>query len=219
MKNYLNLCLSLPNIGLVSFYLVFIVLIPLIIVSMNEYSFLAYYSPILVAIANVLTLSGSPYLFQNLYSLNPQNIMQYSSTLFINFVALFGILWQIIIYSKHELSLNLDPKFSIIYGIVLFIITFVLATSGIKTALEQVDKWSGRNQQATKKGTIKNNWHRLFFGLIFIVVIIGLEVLLLGLVNGMNPALNINGSKNTNSKNTNSKNNNSKNNASNNASN
>ena len=188
MKNYLNLCLSLPNIGLVSFYLVFIALIPLIIINMGELTLLAYYAPILVALANVLTLSGSPYIFQNLYSLNPSNMIQWCSTIVINFIALFGILWQVINYSKHEFSKNLDPHFAIIYGIILFMITFIFATTGIKNLLEQLDKWSGKNRKA-EKGSIKNNWHRLFFGLICIIVVIGLEVFLLGIVNDMNPGL------------------------------
>ena len=74
MVNYLNICLKLPNVGLVTFYLVFVLLLPMFIINFSEQGsgFLKYYFPMLVAFANLLTLSGSPYIFQNLYVLQPK---------------------------------------------------------------------------------------------------------------------------------------------------
>ena len=201
MVNYLNICLKLPNIGLVTFYLVFVLLIPMLIFNFGEVSFLKYYLPILVAFANTLTLSGSPYIFQNLYSLQPKNMISSLSTLTINIIALSGIIWQITEYSKYEYSVNKDPIITMFYGLVLMGITFLISTKGLKLYLEQIDKWSNRADSRNKES--RTNWHRLFFGLIFIILIIGLEVLLLGLLNGMNPGMNSQSNSNANSNNAN----------------
>ena len=210
MVNYLNICLKLPNIGLVTFYLVFVLLIPMLIFNFGEISFLKYYLPILVAFANTLTLSGSPYIFQNLYTLSPKNMISTLSTLTINIIALSGIIWQISEYAKYEYSVNKDPVITMFYGLVLMGITFLVSTKGVKLYLEQIDKWSGRGKSKDKNRT---NWHRLFFGLIFIILIIGLEVLLLGLLNGMNPGMNSEIDSNINSNSNSNSNGNSSNNS------
>lgn len=187
--NYLNICLKLPNIGLVTFYLIFILLIPMVIINFSAINNLQYYFPILVAFANVLTLSGSPYIFQNLYSLNPKNIVSTMSTWIINLIALSGIIWQTLEYSKYELRVNRDPNISILYGLVLMGITFVVSTIGIKALLDQVDKWQNKNKKQVKGEQINNNWNKFIFGAIAIIMIVGLETILVGLLNDVNPGL------------------------------
>ena len=187
--NYLNICLKLPNIGLVTFYLIFVLLIPMLIINLSAINNLQYYFPILVAFANVLTIAGSPYIFQNLYKINPKNIISSVSTWVINIIALSGIIWQILEYSKYELRVNKDPYISILYGLVLMGITFIVSTIGIKALLDQVDKWQNKNKNIIAGEQKNNNWNKFMYGAIAIIMIIGLETILVGLLNDVNPGL------------------------------
>ena len=128
MTNYLNICLSLPNIGLFTFYLIFVVLMPVTIVHFSPeeigFGYLKYYMPILVGFANTLTLSGSPYLFENLFPLPPSNFTSWVSTITISLLALMGVIHQGFEYYKKEVDLPV-PRYSIAYSLVLFISTFL----------------------------------------------------------------------------------------------
>lgn len=195
MVNYLNVCLKLPNVGLVSFYLTFVVLLPMIIVTFtSQFGFLKYYLPILIAFANTLTLAGTPYIFQNLYVLNPKNFISWVSKNTINLIAVIGIFWQVLEYSQFETIKSTMPIYSIIYGLILIIITFVVSTSGLKLFLDQIDKWSDRKNKRTYKNQQNDNWYKLAFGLIFIILIIGAEVLFISLLNSLNPNMNLSNS-------------------------
>ena len=121
--NLLNLCLRIPNLGILIYYLFFIVLIPYILISNHSMAILKYYMPIMVAFAHMLSLSGHKKLFGNLYELQPTNFVAFLSTNFINLFALFGILWQCIDYSRNKSS---SLQRGVIYGIVLFVIVFPL---------------------------------------------------------------------------------------------
>ena len=44
-------------------------------------------------------------------------------------------------------------------------ITFLVSTILLKSFLEQIDKWSKRNQSLKKKGELKSTWHRLYLDL------------------------------------------------------
>ena len=136
-------------------------------------------------------MAGTPYIFQNLYVLNPKNFISWVSKNTINLIAIIGIFWQVLEYSQIETIKSSMPIYSIIYGLILIIITFVVSTTGLKLFLDQIDKWSDRKNKRTYKNQQNDNWYKLAFGLIFIILIIGAEVLFISLLNSLNPNMNI----------------------------
>ena len=136
---------------------------------------LKYYMPLMVAFAHMLALSGHEKLFGNLYDLNPKNFISFVSTNFINLFALFGILWQCIDYSR---STSNGLARAVIYGIVLFLIIFPLSRQGLKFVLDNVDLYMRKKT----KMSFEHNWHLFVFGLIYIIFLLGLQAVLLSLV-------------------------------------
>ena len=173
--NLLNLCLRIPNLGILLFYLFFVVLIPYILIANSNIQILKYYMPMMVAFAHMLSLSGHDKLFGNLYDLRPKNFVSFLSTNFINLFALFGILWQCITYAEAD-SASL-PR-AIVYGIILFVIVFPLARQGMKFVLDNVDLYLREKTEMT----FEYNWHLFVFGLLYIIFLLGIQAVMLALV-------------------------------------
>ena len=173
--NLLNLCLRIPNLGILLYFLFFIVLIPYILIANSSLQILKYYMPLMVAFAHMLSLSGHSKLFGNLYELQPKNFVSFVSTNFINLFALFGILWQVITYAQDDSS-NI-PR-AVVYGIILFIIVFPMARQGMKFILSNVDFYMREKTEMT----FEYNWHLFVFGLLYIIFLLGLQAVMLSLV-------------------------------------
>lgn len=173
--NLLNLCLRIPNLGILLYYLFFVVLIPYILVANSSMQILKYYMPMMVAFAHMLSLSGHKKLFGNLYDMKPKNFVSFVSTNFINLFALFGILWQCITYAQSDSSSL--PR-AIVYGIILFVIVFPMARQGMKFVLDNVDLYLREKTEMT----FEYNWHLLVFGLIYIIFLLGIQSVMLSLV-------------------------------------
>lgn len=173
--NLLNLCLRIPNLGIIIFYLFFVVAIPYVLIANHSMGVLKYYMPLMVAFAHMLSLSGHKKLFGNLYELKPKNFVAFISTNFINLFALFGILWQCIDYSR---STSNGLARAVIYGIVLFVIVFPMSRQGLKFVLDNVDLYMRKKSDMS----FEYNWHLFVFGLIYIIFLLGLQAVLLSLV-------------------------------------
>ena len=173
--NLLNLCLRIPNLGILLYFLFFIVLIPYILIANSSLQILKYYMPMMVAFAHMLSLSGHKKLFGNLYDLQPKNFVSFVSTNFINLFALFGILWQVITYAQADDS---SIARAVVYGIILFIIAFPMARQGMSFVLKNVDYYLRKKTEMT----FEYNWHLLVFGLIYIVFLLGIQAVMLSLV-------------------------------------
>jgi hypothetical protein len=171
----LSLCLRIPNLGILIFYLIFVIIIPYILMASNSNEMLKYYMPLLVAFANLLTLAGDKRVFGNLYQLQPNNFIAFISSNFINLFALFGILWQCL---EHSRRYDIDVTRSVIYGTILFIIAFPMARQGLAFILTNVDAYL-KNTTDLK---YNYNWHLMAFGLLYIVFLLGLQAILLSLV-------------------------------------
>ena len=65
---FINLCLSIPNLDTIFFYIIFVITVPAILFSSGDYETLKYYLPALVMTAVTLTEGGKPDLFTNLSS-------------------------------------------------------------------------------------------------------------------------------------------------------
>ena len=131
--------------------------------------------PMMVAFAHMLSLSGHDKLFGNLYDLRPKNFVSFLSTNFINLFALFGILWQCITYAEAD-SASL-PR-AIVYGIILFVIVFPMARQGMKFVLDNVDLYLREKTEMT----FEYNWHLFVFGLLYIIFLLGIQAVMLALV-------------------------------------
>ena len=173
--NLLNLCLRIPNLGILLYYLFFIVLIPYILIANSSMEILKYYMPLMVAFAHMLSLSGHKKLFGNLYEIQPKNFVSYISSNFINLFALFGILWQVITYSA--LDSTSMPR-AVVYGIILFVIVFPMSRQGMKFVLDNVDFY----MREKTKATFEYNWHLFVFGLLYIIFLLGIQAVMLSLV-------------------------------------
>ena len=186
-----TLCLKIPNLGILLYYLIFVVIVPYILIYANKLSVLKFYMPIMVAFAHLLTKVGSTEMFGSLYQLNPIEFVPFLSSNFINVFSLFGILWQCIDFSRKYNLTN-----SIIYGILLFIVALPFARVGLKFVLDHVDKYL---KEKTKM-EYKYNWHLIVFGLLYIIFILGIQAILMTLVgfSGELSVANINNVNNIN---------------------
>ena len=173
--NLVSLCLKIPNLGILIFYLIFIVIIPYILVLNGSTEVLKYYLPMLVAFANLLSKVGNRKIFENLYDLEPDNFVSFLSSNFINLFTLFGILWQCLGYSKTS---NGSVNGAVIYGVILFIIAFPFARNGLTFVLDHVDFYLREKTDLT----YRHNWHLLVFGLLYIIFLLGIQAVLLNLV-------------------------------------
>ena len=173
--NLVSLCLKIPNLGILIFYLIFVVILPYILVLNGSTDILKFYLPMLVAFANLLSKVGNRKIFENLYDLHPDNFVSFLSSNFINLFALFGILWQCLEYSKTR---NGTVTKAVIYGTVLFIIAFPFARNGLTFVLDHVDFYLREKTDLT----YRHNWHLLVFGLLYIIFLLGIQAVLLNLV-------------------------------------
>ena len=163
------------HLGVIVFYAIFILMIPVILSSMNSSSnLLKYYMPFTLALANMLTLSGNKY-FKNLYQLEPDNFIGFMSTNFIHLFTLIGVLWQM---SHHIVSFNNTSTYGTMYGLVLFVIAFPFARRGMKFVFDNVDTYLKENTNIK----FTNNWHLFVAGLLYILFLIGLLSLVLSIV-------------------------------------
>ena len=85
-----KLCLKIPNVGILLYYLIFIVIIPYILIYNQNTSLLKYYMTMMVAFAHLLTYVGAENYFGNLYQLNPTEFVPFLSSNFINIFTLFS---------------------------------------------------------------------------------------------------------------------------------
>ena len=177
--NLLNLCLRIPNLGILLFFLIFIVIIPYILILNNSIIVLKFYLPMLVAFANLLTIAGKKEIFEDLYELKPKNFISFLSSNFINLFALFGILWQCLEYSKSNCG---TVTKAVIYGTILFIIAFPFARNGLHFILNNVDLYLREKTDLS----YEYNWHLLVFGLLYIIFLLGFQAVLLALVDSSN---------------------------------
>ena len=172
--NLLNLCLKIPNLGILLYYLIFVVIIPYVLIANSSLEILKFYMPMMVALAHLLTRAGHKKVFGNLYDLKPKNYISFISSNFINLFALFGILWQCVEHSKN----TNDVSSSVIYGIVLFIIAIPFSRVGLKFVLDNADLYLKEKTDIK----YKYNWHLVVFGLLYIIFILGLQAILLSML-------------------------------------
>ena len=171
---FINLCLSIPNLDTIIFYVVFVIIIPSILFSSGDYESLKYYLPALVMAAVTLTESGSPDLFTNLYptDCNTTTFSGFLSTNIINGLAVVGILMQSLMVSAATSSITLG----LVSGIIVFTITFPMAQQILPFFIREVDDL--RNIIGGK-AVFPGNWHKYMAGIIFSIFLLGVQYIML----------------------------------------
>ena len=170
---FLNLCLSVPNLDTIIFYIVFVLIIPGMLFSTGDFETLKYYLPALVMAAVTLTEAGSPDLFVNLYPTDCSATTTFSgflSTNLINGLAIVGILIQSLVITMSTSSITLG----LVSGLITFAITFPMAQQILPYFIREVDELFRR------KGVIlPGNWHKYMAGLIFSMFLLGVQYVML----------------------------------------
>lgn len=170
LKDLLNICITLPNMDLFVFYFVFILLVPLLLLGIGETQLLNTFFIMLVPIAVVLTESGKPKLFNNLYSKEYIDLTGYISKLLISFISLSSILY-ISVKSGYQYN---NISYGMITGIISITIVFFLCREIIPIIIEKGDKYMKDNY----KLNYRYNWHKYIMGICSILIFIILEIIL-----------------------------------------
>ena len=173
---FINLCLSIPNLDTIIFYIIFVILIPGYLFAESDYETLKYYLPALVMLAVTLTESGNPELFVNLYPNQcapTTTFAGFLSTNIINGLAVVGILSHALILTLATNSLALG----LVSGLITFAITFPMAQQILPFFINQVDEL---RYTLFKDGVyFPNNWHKYFTGIIFSIFLLGVQYVML----------------------------------------
>ena len=173
---FINLCLSIPNLDTIIFYIIFVILIPGYLFVAADYETLKYYLPALIMLAVTLTEGGAPDLFVNLYPNQCINtsVSGFLSTNIINGLAIVGILVQSLVITLATSNLTLG----FVSGLITFAIAFPLAQQILPYFINQVDE--ARYLLFNNNVLFPNNWHKYMAGLIFSIVLLGAQYLMIG---------------------------------------
>jgi hypothetical protein len=171
--SFINLCLSIPNLDTIVFYLIFVIAIPGYLFINSDYETLKYYLPGLVMLAVTLTESGKPNMFTNLYPVEPSDISGFLSVNIINGLALVGLLGQAILVSLATGSLTLG----LVSGVITFAVTFPLAQQVLPFFIREVDDL--RVVLFGDRVRFPSNWHKYLTGLLFAMFLLGVQYILL----------------------------------------
>lgn len=173
---FINLCLTIPNLDTIIFYLIFVILIPGFLFSASNYEALKYYLPALIMLAVTITEAGKPDLFVNLYpnQCDPNlSIGGFLSTNIINALAVVGILAQALVITVATSSITLG----LVSGLITFAIAFPMAQTILPFFINEIDdlrfKVFGNNV------IFPGNWHKYFAGLFFAIFLLGVQYIML----------------------------------------
>lgn len=175
---FINLCLSVPNLDTIVFYIIFVIAIPVMLFSRSDFESLKYYLPALVMLAVILTEAGKPDLFKNLYPVEVISPTAFLSMNIINGLALVGLLTQAIVISLATNNITLG----LMSGIVTFAITFPIAQQILPAFIRLSDglyrKIHDRNSTHINPPSAYN-WHKYISGLLLAMLMLSIQYILL----------------------------------------
>ena len=168
MKNFLNLCASMPNMGAFVFYIIFVFLTPFFLLVIKKDNIVLSYLTLLVPLAIIMDTVGSDRVFQNLY---PENTSKRdpsgtASKYILNAIVLTAIIYQVV-----SLNENGNNMFAVSVGLWTLGLVFIFAPLLIPLVIDKAD------QTAKKQGiNVKYDWHKYTVGFLMLVLIILLQV-------------------------------------------
>ena len=106
MVSALSVTVNMPNIGLIIYYLVCVIALPVVLINTNNESLLQMYLPLLLPLAAVLQESGNPNMYQNILIKEQTNAVSIISTFIIGLLSMAGVLWMAIKVSMDNENLG-----------------------------------------------------------------------------------------------------------------
>ena len=174
---FINLCLSIPNLDTIFFYIIFVITVPAILFSSGDYETLKYYLPALVMTAVTLTEGGKPDIFTNLYPTECSRNTEFSgflSTNIINGLAIVGILAHSISLAMNTSSITLG----LVSGLIIFAITFPMAQQILPYFIREINE-SIFCPVDRPDCIVPGRWHIYLLGLIFSIFLLIIQYTLL----------------------------------------
>jgi len=113
-------CLRKTNLDSLLFLFIFL-LVPYIIIVLEQIDSLIFYWPYLIGISKTFTLLSEYNYFKNLYPTKPKDLFGYVSKYTINIIVLIGILYHI-----NKLISKMNISNIVLIGIILFSFSFVI---------------------------------------------------------------------------------------------
>tara|TARA_B100000242_G_C43013278_1_gene471137 strand:+ start:508 stop:1071 length:564 start_codon:yes stop_codon:yes gene_type:complete len=169
MVSALSITLNMPNIGLIIYYLVCIILIPIILINSKDKNMISLYLPLLLPIAQILKTSGNPNMYQNLLmDGETKNMVAFVSNTIILILTVIGILWYSIGLTMRNNRLEDGIVIGLVISIVVFGSTYVLLPEAIKN-LDHI-------MRTKTQINLNYNWHRYVAGFIVLLIIVGLQL-------------------------------------------
>lgn len=173
MSSFVDLCLRIPNLGTIGFFLIFVLLVPLYLYRTNRINEFKWYLPFMIMLAIILTEAGKPDSFNNLYPIPPNNITSFMSVNMINGLAMAGLLLQCISMAMVYNSIPLG----IVVGIITFSIAFPMAQQILPFYIRE-GSYVLRNKIFKKGVKFPGNWDKYVIGFMFVIFLLGIENLL-----------------------------------------
>lgn len=170
-NRFIQICLRVPNLGSLVFFLIFVLAIPAALLNAGALTTLQFYLPLLVMMSAALVESGRPYYFQNLYPLEPAtNLSGFLSKTFINALAAVGILAAALMTTVNSGG---NVALGVAVGMIALAVAFPIGTQVVPFFIRQVDALL---RDITKKGTrFPGNWHKYFTAAAFIIFFISMQ--------------------------------------------
>lgn len=163
MVSALSVTVNMPNIGLIIYYLVCIIALPVILINTQNEKLLQLYLPLLLPIAVVLQESGNPNMYQNILINGETNSVSIISTFVINLLTMAGILWV-----SNRVSLdNNNLGDGILVGLLLGVIVYGFSNILIPDLIRKGDKF-------LKEHTDLNpayEMHKYIIGFFFVILV------------------------------------------------
>lgn len=169
--SFFNVCFSIPNLGTIMFYIIFIILIPLYFIMTDNTNVFNYYFPAVVMLAITITEAGKPDSNQNLYPIPPTNLQGFISSNIINGLAILAILYQAVSAAVYYNSIQLG----VALAFVSFIIVFPIAQQVLPFFIREGDAILRDKTSFIFPG----NWDKYFLGFMFIIVLLLIQNLLI----------------------------------------
>ncbi len=162
MVSALNITLNMPNIGLIIYYFVCVIILPIVLINTDNQNMLQLYLPLLLPMAAVLQESGNPNMYQNILIKDEINIVSIVSSFIIILLSLVGILWF-----SNSVSMNNQ---SLGDGILVGLLLIVLIVGFSKILIPDLIK--KLNNTLIKHTDIKKNYNMYKYVIGFILLIL-----------------------------------------------
>ena len=176
MVSALSVTLNMPNIGLIIYYLVCVIIIPIVLINTKNIDMLPLYFPLLLPLATILKTSGNPNMYQNLLMCDKsKTLVAMVSNTIILLLTIVGIFW-------YSINLSLDSgklADGILIGMSICIVIFGSSYVLLPESIKKFD-----NFMKTKTDMdLTYEWHRYVIGFIVLMIIVGFELSIFSLFN------------------------------------